>query len=37
MSWLILQTWILVVIAFVLGSLAAWVLVKVRAGAKEVR
>lgn len=37
MSWLMLQTWILVVIAFILGSVAAWVLAKVRAGAKEVR
>lgn len=37
MSWLILQTWILVVIAFVLGSLAAWLLAKARAGSKEVR
>lgn len=37
MSWLMLQTWILVVIAFILGSAAAWVLAKARAGAKEVR
>lgn len=37
MSWLMLQTWILVVIAFILGSVAAWALAKVRAGAKEVR
>jgi hypothetical protein len=37
MSWLIVQTWFLLLIAFLLGCAAAWLLVRVLAYSKEDR
>lgn len=37
MSWLILQTWLLLLVAFLLGCAAAWLVALLVARSKEVR